>query len=132
MSSTPPPAAESNEPPAAPTAPPAPPAGPEVPQYGPYYARPQQAYPVYYGAPLAPYSTTAIVGFVMAFFVPIVGLILGIVSLTQIRKTGQRGHGLALASIVIGSAYTVFVFLIIVLEIIGLAIGVGSTGTSGY
>jgi peptidyl-prolyl cis-trans isomerase B (cyclophilin B) len=58
-----------------------------------------------YGAPAQPgYNVLAIVGFILAFFVNIVGIILGFVALAQIKRTGEQGHGLAIAAIVIGFA----------------------------
>jgi len=53
----------------------------------------------------------AIAAFVLALvgliFVPlaIIGLVLGIVALRQVRTTGQKGRGLAIASVVLGSAW---------------------------
>ncbi len=44
----------------------------------------------------------AISSLVTAFLVPLVGVILGHVAISQIRKTGQGGRGLALAGLIIG------------------------------
>ncbi len=35
---------------------------------------------------------------------PIIGIVLGFVALNQIKKTGQAGHGLAVAGIAVGIA----------------------------
>jgi hypothetical protein len=43
----------------------------------------------------------AIAALVTAFFIPLVGLILGFVAKSQINKTGQGGGGLATAAIII-------------------------------
>ena len=56
-------------------------------------------------------NTMSIVGFVMSFFTPIVGLILSIVGMSQIKKTGEPGKGYALAGIII-SAISLFLSLI--------------------
>jgi len=72
----------------APPPPPQPPVG-----YGP-------AQPVYY-AP-RPTNTLAIVAFVLAFFVSIAAIICGYIALGQIKRTGEGGHGLALAAVIIG------------------------------
>jgi hypothetical protein len=72
------------------------PAGPYPPS-SPYGAPPQA---IYY--PQAPYNTLAIVGFVLAFFVSLGAVICGHIALSQIRRTGERGHGLALAAVIIG------------------------------
>jgi hypothetical protein len=101
-----------------------PPAGP----YGPAGSRaappgiPSQ--PEYYGPPPAgmppgypPYppqqpprgtNTLAIIALVLAFLIAPVGLILGIVALSQIRKRGEGGTGLAVAGVVIGAIGTLF------------------------
>lgn len=57
-----------------------------------------------YNAPVAdnPGKTLGIVAFVLSFFVNLVGLILGIVALSQSRKVGQK-NGFAVAAIVISS-----------------------------
>ena len=88
-------------------------AAPQQPGYGtpqqPGYGAPGYGAPGYgapgYGAPSRPgYNTLAIVGFILAFFVNIVGIILGFVALSQIKRTGEQGRGLAIAAIVIGFA----------------------------
>ena len=60
-------------------------------------------------------NTMALVGFVMSFFNCIVGLILSIIGMSQIKKTGEPGKGFALAGIIISSVSLVFttIFLII-------------------
>jgi uncharacterized membrane protein len=45
----------------------------------------------------------AVLAFVLAFVMGIVGVILGAVALRQIKQTGQRGRKLAVAAIVVGS-----------------------------
>ena len=62
-----------------------------------------------------PSNTMALVGFVMSFFNCIVGLILSIIGMSQIKKTGEPGKGFALAGIIISSVSLVFttIFLII-------------------
>lgn len=46
-------------------------------------------------------NTMAIVAIILAFLIPFVGLILGIVAMSQIKKRNEGGKGLAIASIVI-------------------------------
>jgi hypothetical protein len=48
-------------------------------------------------------NTMALVGFVMSFFNGLVGLILLIIGMSQIKKTGEPGKGYALAGIIISS-----------------------------
>lgn len=47
-------------------------------------------------------NSMAIAAFVSVLFVAILGLILGNIALRQIRDSGEGGHGLALAAVVIG------------------------------
>lgn len=51
-------------------------------------------------------NTLAIIGLIVAFFVPLVGAILGHVALSQIKKTGEGGRGVALAGVIIGWVFT--------------------------
>ncbi|WP_449373959.1 thioredoxin domain-containing protein [Arthrobacter psychrolactophilus] len=58
-----------------------------------------------FGAPqLKPETTNtlAIVSFVLAFFVSIAAVITGHLALSQIRRTGEKGRGFALAGVIIG------------------------------
>lgn len=55
------------------------------------------------GAPIAKTNTLAIVGFVLAFVINIAGVIVSIVALNQIKQTGEKGRGLAIAGIIIGA-----------------------------
>jgi hypothetical protein len=96
------------------------------PPYGqppPYGQQPYGQPPPYgqqpYGQP--PYvqpkmNTLALVGFILSFFLSIVGLILCIVGLNQINSANgtQTGKGLAIAGIVIGAIGTVFIPLRII------------------
>lgn len=55
---------------------------------------------------------------ICAFFVPVVGAILGFVARSQIARTGQDGSGLALAAIIIGVVLTIanVVFVLVMLK----------------
>lgn len=64
---------------------------------------------------LAPWNTLAIIAFVSAFFVFIVAIILGHTALVQIRRTGERGHGLALAAVIIGYGIAVLIVVLVIL-----------------
>jgi len=109
------------QPPLGATPPPPPPppyrvdpyAAPQVyPQTGQYAATSQYAGQPSPGQPYAgqPYyaqaqfNVLAIVGFVLAFFVSLGAVICGHIALSQIKRTGERGHGLALAAVIIGYA----------------------------
>lgn len=52
----------------------------------------------------------AIAGFILAFFIPILGIIFSIIGLGQCKRRGQKGRGLAIAGIII-SIVSVLIFL---------------------
>lgn len=88
--------------------------------YGQFPSYPSQQYP--YGQPGSyptadgrpPMNVLALVGFIMSLVgVSLVGIILGHVALPQIKRTGERGRGLAIAALVIG-------YLSIALSILGV------------
>ncbi len=54
-------------------------------------------------------NTLAVLALIFAFLIAPLGLILGIVALSQIRKRGESGNGLAIAGIVIGAIGTLIV-----------------------
>jgi hypothetical protein len=96
-----------------------PPPGPYPPPGG--YGPPPSPYA--YGAPYVdPTSTngkaigalvTAIAGVPLCFCtVPsVVGIILGIVAMNETKKTGQKGHGMALAAVIVGAVSLVLAVL---------------------
>ena len=59
--------------------------------------------------PTAPANPVATAALIFAFLVPPIGLALGIVAADEIRRTGQRGRGLAVAGIVVGASLCVLV-----------------------
>jgi hypothetical protein len=59
-------------------------------------------------------NTLAIVGFILSFVVPLAGLVLGIIALTQINKNpDEGGKGLAIAAIVISLIMPVICLMLI-------------------
>ncbi|MBX0301037.1 DUF4190 domain-containing protein [Cryobacterium sp. 1639] len=108
-------------PPAAnqPTPPPAY-APPTAPAYGAAPAAPAAYSDKGYGAPAGgdKYNVLAIISLVSAFFVSLAAIICGHIALNQIKKTGEKGRGLAIAGLVLGylgliTGIIVFAFLII-------------------
>ncbi|MEO8262445.1 MAG: DUF4190 domain-containing protein [Pseudolysinimonas sp.] len=98
---------------------------PYAPPYAPYGTTP-------YGAPLVPRTNTlAIIALVLALTVPIGGIICGHMALGQIKRTGESGHGLALAGAIIGWVYTGFIvlYLIFVFVVIFASMGVAGVST---
>jgi uncharacterized transporter YbjL len=79
---------------------------------------PGQPY-AYYAQP--PTNTLAIVALILAFFVSVAGVICGHIALSQIKRTGEQGHGLALAAVVVGYVITGLYILFIIAYIIIIA-----------
>ena len=103
------------------------------------YPPPQQNYapsqpyvaPSAYGqAPGGGTNTLAIVALILGFVVPIAGIITGHIALRQIRRTGEQGHGLALAGTILGYVFTVLGILAIVAYFVFLAVIIGSAGAA--
>jgi hypothetical protein len=80
------------------------------------------------------FNTLAILAFVLVWPTVIVGIILGHIALSQIKRTGERGHGLALAAVIIGWVGIALgiVALIITAAIAGWFFATNPGGTSGY
>ncbi len=88
---------------------------PQPPPYqpqGPYGQPPYGGQAPYGQYPYAQAKTNglAIAGFVLSFFISLVGLVLSIIALNQINKSNgmQKGKGLAIAGIIIGALGMVF------------------------
>lgn len=98
----------------------------EQPQY-PGPAAPNFPPPVDYGSRTNP---TAIVAIVLGFLLPLGGIIAGIVALTQIKRTAERGKGLAITGIAVGSVLTLFAVIggILLVVLAGLAAEEATTG----
>jgi hypothetical protein len=77
-------------------------------------------------------NTSALVGFIAAFVIPLVGLILGIVARGQLSTPGnfETGRGFARWAMVIGAIGTAFqlTFFIVWLSVLLSAIGNAAAG----
>ena len=110
------------------------PYGAQQPQYGqqPYGGQPGSPYPYAY-APEPRTNVLAIVSLVSAFFVSIVAIITGHIALSQIKRTGENGRGLALAGLIIGyvsvalGLVVIVVWLVLFLSIMGHSMSVSGT-----
>ena len=71
-----------------------------------------------YGAPTDRYNVLAIISLIGAFVLPLAGVICGHIALSQIRRTGEGGRGLAIAALVIGYSLTAFALLVLVLTFV--------------
>jgi Domain of unknown function (DUF4190) len=76
-----------------------------------------------------PLNSFAIVGFILSFFVTIAGLVMGIVALVQIKRTGEGGRGLATAAIVLGAVFTFF-WIVMFTAAFAIPIIVGQQGVA--
>jgi Domain of unknown function (DUF4190) len=92
------------------------------------------AAPAYQPAPVAQKTNVlAIVGFILAFFVSVAGIIVSAIALGQIKKTGEGGHGLAVAGVIVGIVVTLlYVVIIIVNVIIAATYATAVGGLTGY
>jgi len=117
---------DENQPPVPPQQP-VPPAPPAAPQY---QAAPPVA-PQYQAAPASvPGKTLGIVGLILAFLAPVIGLILSIVAKVQSRKAGVP-NGIATAGIIVGAILTVIYIIFIAIAIAGAVALVGQCADLG-
>ncbi|HJT92586.1 MAG TPA: peptidylprolyl isomerase [Mycobacterium sp.] len=110
------------------TTPPPPHGGYPPPPSGEYPPLPPGGYPTEYYGYSAGYSagyaqprTTnalAIASLVCAFVFAPLGIVFGHISLSQIKKTGEEGRGLALAGLVISYLITAFTVLVVVVSVV--------------
>jgi hypothetical protein len=66
-------------------------------------------------AAAAPTNVLAIIALVLGFVVPVGGIVVGIIGLSQIKRTGENGRGLAVTGVVVGAVLTVLSVLPILL-----------------
>ncbi|CAN5152019.1 hypothetical protein BH09ACT6_BH09ACT6_09870 [soil metagenome] len=79
--------------------------------------------------PPPPEQTTnvlAIISLATAFFFSVAGIVAGHIALSQIKRTGEKGHGLAIAGLIIGYARLVMDFVAIIFLTIVLLFGLTS------
>lgn len=70
----------------------------------------------------------AVLSIIFVWFAGILGLIFGYVALSQIKKTGERGRGLALASVILGWIAVAVALIIIITLMVSGAIYVSNAG----
>ena len=97
---------------------------------------PAQGYaaPAYPPAPQQPSPSTnvlAIVAFVCSFVVALAGIICGHIALSQIKRTGEGGRGLAVAAVIIGYCSVALTALLVFFWIVLLA-AAATAGSAGY
>lgn len=86
------------------------------------------------GTTLAQTNTYAVLAILLAFIAPIAGVVFGHMGLSQIKRTGDAGRGLAITGLVIGYAAVVFLALFFVLYIGFIAFAIAAVGSdyAGY
>src|SRR3954471_6703045 len=83
------------------------------------------------GAPAERTNVLAIVALILGIVVPIGGIICGHIALSQIKRTGENGRGLALAGTIIGYVLTIGYILLFIGFALFWAALVGMAATSG-
>ncbi|MEF2976269.1 DUF4190 domain-containing protein [Subtercola sp. YIM 133946] len=81
--------------------------------------------PAYTPATTAKFNVLSIVSIIGAFLIPLVGIVTGVIALRQIKTTGERGRGLALAGTILGIAFLAIYLIVVVISAI-----VGATSSS--
>lgn len=110
--------------------------------YAQHYSQPPAVQHHYYGpsAPIAPptngMATASLVCGLIGFFAcgvtSILAVIFGHVSLSQIKRTGEGGHGMAVAGLILGYIISAGWLLILIFYIMGVAMFAASGGSSTY
>ncbi|UOQ57995.1 DUF4190 domain-containing protein [Leucobacter allii] len=81
-----------------------------------YVAQPQPrpAVPASTDTTLAGTNTFALLAIILAFLAPLAGIIFGHLGLSQIKRNGDAGRGIALTGLIISYAYFVLVALLVI------------------
>jgi hypothetical protein len=75
-------------------------------------------------------NTLAIVALIASLFVSLAGVICGHIALSQIKKTGQSGRGLALAGTIIGYVIMGLSVLFVIGYVIFFVVLIGTAGVT--
>jgi hypothetical protein len=96
----------------------------------------QQTAPAYsqggaYGQPQSDrYNVLAIVSLVSSFFISLVAVITGHIALNQIKKTGEKGRGIAIAGLVLGYLGILASIVVLLIVIAAIASNPGAFTTT--
>jgi hypothetical protein len=91
--------------------------------------------PPYSSYPTAPGTNVlAIISLIAAFLMPIAAIITGHIALSQIRRTGEQGEGLAKAGLILGYVFVGIGILVGIAYVIFFVvlISASSYGSTGY
>lgn len=104
------------------------------PQQQPYGQQQYGQQPYGYAQPVGPKTNVMAIISLIAPFVgfSLVGLVLGIIALGQIKKTGEQGHGLALAGTIVSGAILALSVILIIFYFLAIAGIVGAASTYDY
>ncbi|KTR95311.1 hypothetical protein NS220_06435 [Microbacterium testaceum] len=75
-------------------------------------------------------NVVSIFALVLGFLVPIGGIIAGVVGLSQVKRTGEKGRGLAIAGIIVGSVMTLLTIVGVILFFVFVALGAAEEAQS--
>jgi hypothetical protein len=91
------------------------------------------AAPAYAPAPAAGRTNVlAIVALILGIVIPIGGIICGPIALSQIKRTGESGRGLAIAGIIIGAVVILFYIILAIVVAVAAASSASLNSISGY
>ncbi|MBK0420718.1 DUF4190 domain-containing protein [Leucobacter sp. CSA2] len=79
---------------------------------------------------LAYTNTYALLAIIFAFLSPIAGIIFGHLGLSQIKRTGDQGRGLALTGLILSYAYFAFLIIFIFVYVGFIFMMIGTIGSS--
>lgn len=107
---------------------PGPPPAPayQTPQAG-YAPAAYQEKPVPVNTKVSDLNAFALVSIIVTFLVPVAGIIFGHIALSQIKRTGDAGRGIALTAVIYGyvvfvSAFIlIFAYISLIFTVIGIA-----------
>jgi len=74
----------------------------------------------------------AIVSLVSAFFISLVAIITGHIALSQIKKTGEKGRGLAIGGLVLGYLGVVATIIVVIVWVVVFAAAINDGSITGY
>lgn len=63
-------------------------------------------------------NTLAILAIIAAFVLPPAGIVLGIIGLNEIKRTGEEGRGLALGGLWVGVVFSAFILLFLIVWVV--------------
>lgn len=75
-------------------------------------------------------NTYAVLAIVFAFVAPLVGIIFGHLGLSQIKRTGDAGRGLALTGLIVSYAYFLLIAVAMIFYIFIIVAMIGSVGST--